>query len=344
MSSVRLDPISQEASLRRKVKAYQKRAREIEEYLKQKPQEWGKFQSEFNQEIAKIFGDTMLFEKQHIQKEDEASIYKLKRIFINHIRKEFLRGEYIVWSFEKPYGYAGDFHIIDCIYRNSPKTVGFDRLFDNFFLLAPASIATRNRKEDFKKIIHNHLKQPRYSDTTVNVLDLASGPCRDILEFFNEYGSQVPKTNFFCYDGDERAIEFAKGLLGQRKDVTFVKENVVRLALRKDIENSVKERFDLIFSTGLFDYLDERVGVRLVANLRKLMKPGGLMVVSNYRDKYSNPAFHFMEWVGDWNLVYRTEEQFQEIFLRAGFLKEQLRFDYEQQGIMQYCFAQKSEI
>jgi len=121
--------------------------------------------------------------------------------------------------------------------------------------------------------------------------------------------------------------------------MNFFQQNVVRLALKKDINNEIPYLYDLIFSTGLFDYLDERVSLRLISNLKKLLKPNGLMVISNYRDKYSNSSLHFMEWCGDWNLVYRTEDEFKTIFCDAGFSELDLRMEYEQQGIMMYCFA-----
>jgi len=46
-----------------------------------------------------------------------------------------------------------------------------------------------------------------------------------------------------------------------------------------------------------------------------------------------------MEWAGDWNLVYRDEEEFKCIFKEAGFTDDQLKIQYEQQGIMQYMIA-----
>ena len=46
-----------------------------------------------------------------------------------------------------------------------------------------------------------------------------------------------------------------------------------------------------------------------------------------------------MEWVGDWNLVYRNEEEFKKLFIDSGFKEENLKIQYEQQGIMQYMVA-----
>ncbi len=122
--------------LRNKIRLYKKRAQEIESCLSKKPKEWGKFQSEFNQEVNSIFHDIMNFEKANLSAGREDKVYKLKRLFVDRVRKIFVRGTYIKWSLCKPFGYAGDFKIIDDIYENNPTTIGFDRLFDNYFQMS----------------------------------------------------------------------------------------------------------------------------------------------------------------------------------------------------------------
>ncbi len=97
-------------------------------------------------------------------------------------------GKYLEHSLNKPYGYAGDFEIIDMIYQNAPRSLGFARLYDNYFQMSTISIAVRNRKEDFKAIILDQLKKNR--DKKLRILDLASGPCRDISEVVG-FGNRV---------------------------------------------------------------------------------------------------------------------------------------------------------
>jgi len=328
---------TQEASLRKKIKKYREVAKELKAHLDAHPSDWGKYQSIFNQEINAIFRDLMVFEQERLAKGDEASVYKLKRIFVNHLRADFLYGEHICWSLNKPYGYAGDFKIIDDIYRNDPKTDGFARLFDNYSQMSAAAFAIRNRKEDIKKFIGSLVKAN--NGKALKIMDLASGPCRDINEMLEEIPPTQRNLSIDCYDQDEKAIEYAKNLLGKNlKFVSFYKENAVRIAFRKVIPS---QQYDLIFSLGLFDYLDERLAQRLIGALKGLLKPNGVLFVANFGEKYQNPSFYFLEWVGEWQLIYRSEEEFRNIFLAAGFDKENLRTEFEQQGIIQYVIAQK---
>lgn len=328
-------------SLRTKLNLYKKRAREIENYLSKRPAEWGKFQSEFNSEVNNVFRDIMNFEKNNFAIGQEEKVYKLKRIFIGRIRELFLKGTYNEWAFRKPFGYAGDFKIIDDIYQNNPTTNGFVRLFDNYCMMSAISVAVRNREEDFKRIVEGFVADKMWCK--LRIMNLASGPCRELKEILSSNPAICRNVVFDCYDREDRAIEYAKKLLTGYSNINFIRENALRIAFRKDIHSLIDKKYDLIYSTGLFDYFSERVGIALVANLRRLLNSNGMLAISTMRDKYSNPSVHYMEWVADWNLVYRNEEEFKRIFLEAGFTKDELEIQYEQQGIMQYIIAIKKE-
>jgi len=221
--------------------------------------------------------------------------------------------------------------------QNNPTTLGFERLFDNYFQMSAISIAVRNRKEDFKRIIADFIKNRNSS--TVKIMNLASGPCRDIKELLSDNTDFKKNVIFDCYEQDEEAISYAKKLLSGFSNINFIKENAIRIALKKDIHAMIGKKYDLIFSTGLFDYFSERVAIALIKNLKKLLRPKGVMAISNVRDKYSNPSVYFMEWAGDWNLVYRDDDSFKKIFLDAGFQDDEIATQYEQQGMMEYIIA-----
>lgn len=328
-------------SLRSRIRKYRELAEEIKESLWRNPYEWGKFQSVFNYEMDGIFRQIMEFERENLIAGREENVYRLKKIFVNRIRQEFLHGEYIVWSLKKPYGYAGDYKIIDDIYRNQPRTLGFDRLFDNYAQMSAISVAVRNRKDDFKKQLIELIKDKQKG--SVRIMDLGCGPCREIAELLSAENISAKDLTIDCIDNDQRALDYSKGILSSAKrnaTVNFIKENAVRLALKKeDSLAAAFKKYDMIYSAGLFDYFDDRIIFRLIKNLRRLLKPGGILAIADVRDKYSNPSVHFLEWVGDWNLIYREDEKFRGLFIEAGFHRNVLKIGYEQQGIIQYVTA-----
>lgn len=208
--------------------------------------------------------------------------------------------------------------------------------------MSAIAVAVRNRKEDFKRLIINFIEKRK--GRNLRIMSLASGSCRDIYELFLLYPDICKNVTFDCYDNDYRAIEFAKSLIKNNHNVRFFNENAVRIALKKDISAIISNKYDLIYCTGLFDYFSDKIALCLIQNLKKILKKEGALAISNVRDKYSNPSLHFMEWAGDWNLVYRDGEEFKTLFINGGFKETDFETYYEQQGIMQYIITNKNSI
>jgi len=81
-------------SLRSLIKFYMRRAAEIEGHLISHPDDWGKFQPEFNKQVDGIFRNIMEFEKLHLEEGEDTKVYKLKQMFIERFRPIFCQGEY----------------------------------------------------------------------------------------------------------------------------------------------------------------------------------------------------------------------------------------------------------
>ena len=324
-------------SLRKKVKLYLKRANEIEQLLNLEPESWGRYQQDFNKNVNLIFQEIMDFEKDCLANNNPKKILKLKEIFLKRFKHIFRRGVYGPWSMDKPFGYAGDFKIIEDIYKNLPITTGFDRLFDNYFMASAISVSVRNRKEDFKKIITEFARSRK--GELIKIMNLASGPCREIYEFLKGPHAHEALTFFDCYENDINAINFSRRLLYNEDKVNFFQTNALRLAAAKEIRTMIRKKYDLVYSTGLFDYFSDKISVKLISNLKNLLRPGGMVIISNVTDRYKNPSVHYMEWAGQWVLVYRTSEKFKEIFIEAGFDKRKITLIHERTGVMQYIKA-----
>lgn len=319
-----------------KINYYLRLSKKFKALLSDNPTISEELQKEFNSSVDEVYGDVLQFERENLT--DKQRINKLKEVFIKRYRRYFLYGEFIVWSFNKPFGYAGDFKIIDAIYQNAPTTVGFDRLWDNYFQRLAISKATRERKNDFKKLLADFVSRNNKSE--IRIMNLASGPAREIKELMEE-GNYIDASlvKFDCCDFDNKAIDYARELLGNAPNVNFLKKNAVRLALKSDIRKELPNNYDIIYSTGLFDYLDYKIAVRLIKNLKVLLKPNGRLIIASVRDRYSNPSVCWMEWVADWNLIYRDESEFKKIFVDAGFSLSGLDLILQKSGVMQYCVA-----
>ena len=67
------------------------------------------------------------------------------------------------------------------------------------------------------------------------------------------------------------------------------------------------QKFDLIYSTGLYDYLDQRTASKLTHRLFDLLNPGGQLLLANFLPDVW--ICGYMETFMDWKLTYRTPQQ-----------------------------------
>ena len=219
----------------------------------------------------------------------------------------------------KPYGYAGDFEIIERIYQNEILREDY-RLWDTYSLKHPATQAVRNRKQYFKSLLRNKLGQ----NSTITLLDIASGPARDLFEVYQDlkYDEHLSTT---CVEMDANAIEYASSLTAPFSDqITFINKNIFRF--------STTEKFDLVWSAGLFDYFEDKAFIRLLKGFGNWVNPGGEIVIGNFNDEH-NPSRLFMELFGEWHLNHRSEEELIRLAVKAGYSPAQISVGREGENI-----------
>jgi extracellular factor (EF) 3-hydroxypalmitic acid methyl ester biosynthesis protein len=83
---------------------------------------------------------------------------------------------------------------------------------------------------------------------------------------------------------------------------------------RNSVQNLLRGRgktgepaYDLIYCSGLYDYLNDRIIQALNDYLYDRLTPGGLMVVGNFAP--CTPVINFIEHFLEWFLIYRNSKQ-----------------------------------
>lgn len=231
------------------------------------------------------------------------------------------------FAFLKPNGYPGCFEIIDRIYRRYHSTDPALFNWDRYWQRHPAADAVRNRKAYLADLVFDLVGQRG----RVAVLNVASGPCRDVLDVF-EACPDLP-AEVHCVEQDPRAIEFARGLCRQHLGrVTFEQRNALRL--------SPARQYDLVWSAGLFDYLPDRLFVRLLRRLASAVEPGGEVVVGNFAA--SNPSRPYMELFG-WSLHHRSVDGLLSLAAEAGLGGWGLAVRSEPAGVNLFLHARQQD-
>jgi len=237
----------------------------------------------------------------------------------------------------KPNGYAGDAEMMRIIYRNDFEgDTTFGKYLHKNAVSTDACQAVRNRKEF---LIHQ-IKQVKKG----KILSFAAGPISEIKEILrNGHNGECdflacdhdisilrqvngsirhPKLQYSIVNafnvikGDLR-IATPKGWLASycNPQADFKGFKKILCTLKYSFDSLKHNEYDLVYSAGLYDYIktfeddDQKGAVALTANLFKLVKPGGALIIGNFSHENPDDLVFVMEYIYDWQLIYRNKDE-----------------------------------
>lgn len=223
-----------------------------------------------------------------------------------------MRSRFFERAYYKPKGYAGDFLMMEHIYLNIAEGDGkIGRLIDSWGLQGGGAEAIRGRRILLKDQLQDLSKKQLEKYKRFSVMNLACGPCRELFDFL-EVCDYTEKIDALCVDIDTEALQYSNqnvNVIPHNASVRYMNENLVKWALGK-VSHDIGSK-DLIYSAGLFDYLEPRLFCKLVNRCHAHLKPGGSLLIGNYAP-YEDMLF--MDHILHWKLIYRTSEDLKELF------------------------------
>lgn len=203
-------------------------------------------------------------------------------------------------SIAKPRGYSGDAVMIDYIYRglsadelNSISKLG-QRVFSYTAGASPSARAVRNR---------SYLMASSIDSTAARISEphILSVACGHLYEAELSRSVQEGKiARFVALDQDSLSLETISSRYPDCNIATI--QAPITDIIRGKIDIGT---FDLIYSSGLYDYLSESLAARLTARLFMLLKPAGRLIIPNFVHNFETGAY--MEAFMDWRLICRDE-------------------------------------
>lgn len=193
-------------------------------------------------------------------------------------------------AFYKPRGYAGDAELIDFYYLREPPGDTSPRGQQMFSVSSgfPTSEAVRWRLGMAKSTLAEALTAKQ------RVCCLACGHFREADS------ASDGSTTIVGVDQDLLSLDHIRRRHGSR--IQLEQANVIQY-LKSAIRRG--ERFELIYSLGLTDYLNDRTLALLLRLMKGCLEPGGRIVLANFLPNHLGAGW--LDACMDWRLIYRDE-------------------------------------
>lgn len=230
------------------------------------------------------------------------------------LHPHLLCAPFIYRTYTKPLGYAGDYEMMNMIIRNGYEGGSlFAKLINAYLLDQEGPQAVRNRVGFLTTSIIDETCRTARLGKTANIFCVACGPAWEALNFLAEH-PLADQARFDLLDFNEETLQHTGNKIDEvikkhhrGTQVKLIKNSVQNLLRgeRKSVAGEAK--YDLIYCSGLYDYLTNRVCKALNTHLYNLLVPGGLLVVGNFAP--STPVRNFIEHFLEWFLIYRDAKQ-----------------------------------
>jgi extracellular factor (EF) 3-hydroxypalmitic acid methyl ester biosynthesis protein len=224
-------------------------------------------------------------------------------------------------AYEKPLGYAGDYRMMELCFAREPMG---DTLFGRFlfamsrrFGLVRTAVA---REAVLRDAIRRAVARRGPGEEPLRILAVAAGPAMELRRWLQEVDQLERPVEVILVDQDRAAHESAhrqvtRILLERHHGMLPVTVRCLHFSVRQIVSPRTPEEhavvsetlpgMDLVYSTGLYDYLPDAVAQRLTQRLHTLLRPGGRMLLGNMVE--APDSTWIMEYALDWPILYRTE-------------------------------------
>lgn len=243
----------------------------------------------------------------------------------------------------KPRGYAGDFEMLAWIGDSRTCEHPLGRYFDRYFQSQAAPQAVRNRIEIAAATICSQVR--RSVDQEVSrIVVVGCGPALDVVQAAQQLTEdERRRLHVTLLDLDPHALAFAHERLSpllSEQQLCLENVNLFRLASKPSTTRLLAQS-SLTICTGLFDYLDDSSAAAMLRGFWRDLAPQGQLLVFNFAPE--NPSRAYMEWIGNWYLIYRSRVSLGNLALMSGIPVDCVTLGSEAQGIGLYLVAIKSE-
>jgi hypothetical protein len=225
-------------------------------------------------------------------------------------------------AFEKPLGYAGDYRLMELI--QNPELEG-DSLYGRFLHYTSQRYTLSETVRQRGTVVIEALRRVLAKDAPVRIASLACGPAIELQRVFEDLPLRKHPVALMLVDQDDDALRSCQQellkVVNRREDAALITLHCLRFSVRQIVlpkrgeeQRLVKEvlcDLDLVYTMGLYDYLQQPLARRVTSALWKMLAPSGRMLIGNMQ-RVPDSSW-MMEYSAEWNLVYRKAKDMQDL-------------------------------
>lgn len=267
------------------------------------------------------------FSRQHA--DDPDFIKETQKHFLEQTNPEFMQSWFAHRARTKPNGFVGDYDMLSKIYDEKTPVTGFAAYLDLVLGDMTLPCAVRGRLKAAREFLTEEISS---RTGKVRILDVASGPCREYLNWprFTQQEVEV-----VAMDTDPQALGFVQTNVCPNVTEGTTLIPVRYNALRTSVSAAtIKQfgKFDIIYSVGLCDYLTDEQLIRMFVAWKETLNEGGTMFVA-FKDceRYDHIPY---QWHLDWFFYQRTLEEAKGLFVKAGIAEDALQITRDETGVI----------
>jgi extracellular factor (EF) 3-hydroxypalmitic acid methyl ester biosynthesis protein len=241
--------------------------------------------------------------------------------FRRHLHPLLLVSPFAHRAFSKPLGYAGDYEMVNMMIRSPYEgDTLFAKIINIWLLKQSPAQAHRNRVAHLERKLVEETVRVRNEGRAAAIFNLGCGPAQEVQHFL-EQQHIYRCADFTLVDFNQETLERLNKYLSDinrrlPKPATFrmIKKSVFHI-LKSGADSLLPasgEKYDYVYCAGLFDYLSDDVCKQMMNIFYGMLAPGGLLLATNATEvlNSSRPFRFSMEYILDWHLVYRDQQQF----------------------------------
>ncbi len=207
-------------------------------------------------------------------------------------------------SFTKPRGYAGDAELLDYIYgfkEPSPSVSALGQEICEYWRNLTLPSSARLRLEVLAKTIDYVACEASHP---VQILSIACGHLREAKQSIAIREESIAK--LIAFDQDSLSLEVINREL-PKDFIQTIQGSVTKLIRQKQTFKNL----DLVYASGLYDYLSQKFATRLTKFMFDMLRSGGKLLVPNVVPDH--PQVDYLETFMQWHLIYRGESQLEDV-------------------------------